>query len=259
MSDVLKDRVAIVTGGSRGIGKAITEALLKEGATVIIGSRTKDQLDETIQEFSSIGKIDGYMLDVGERESVQSFVHKVEQTYNRIDILVNCAGVNKRLPLIDYPEEEWVRIININLHGSYRMAQEVGQRMIKNGGGNIINITSLMSHTVTPNQGPYAVSKAGLAQFTKLLAVEWAKYNIRVNAISPGYIETPLTKGVFENEEYKQIILDQTPQQRLGLSEHIAEAAVFLASDRASFITGQVMAVDGGFLAGYPNIVPPDA
>ncbi len=255
----IKDQIAIVTGGSRGIGKAIVKALLEEGVIVVVGSRTQEQIDETIKEFSSIGSVYGFVLDVSKRESVQSFVDKAVQQCGRIDILVNCAGVNLRLPADTYPEEDWERIININLNGAYRMAQEVGKIMIEQKSGSIINITSMLSHIVTPNQGPYASSKAGLAQYTKLLAIEWAKHNIRVNAVSPGYIETPLTQGAFAIPEYRERLLTQTPQGRFGKPEDVADGVVFLASKRASFINGHILAVDGGFLAGHPHIVAPNA
>lgn len=253
----LTDKVAVVTGGSRGIGKAIAERLLEEGSIVVIGSRTESEIQQTIEELSGMGTISGFPLNVADRESVKSFVYSTLQQTGRIDILVNSAGINLRLPAIDYPEHEWERILNINLNGAYRMCQEVGHHMIKQESGKIINITSMMSHTVTPNQAAYASSKAALAQYTKLLAVEWGKYHINVNAVSPGYIKTPLTEKAFDQTEYREKIVSQTPQQRLGLPEDIADAVVFLASDRARFIHGHVLAVDGGFLAGFPNIFAP--
>ncbi|NEU30903.1 SDR family oxidoreductase [bacterium LRH843] len=255
----IKGQVAVVTGGSRGIGKAIVQSFLEEGVTVVIGSRTQEQIDETVKEFSEIGSIHGFVLDVGSRQSVQEFVEKTINQCDKIDTLVNCAGINLRLPADNYPEEDWERIININLNGAYRMSQEVGKKMIERQSGNIINITSLMSHTVTSNQGPYAASKAGLAQYTRLLAVEWAKHNIRVNAVSPGYIETDLTKGAFAVPEYRDKLLSKTPQQRFGKPEDIADSVVFLASKRAAFINGHILAVDGGFLAGHPDVLAPNA
>jgi len=255
----LENKMMVVTGGSRGIGRAITERLLEEGATVVIGSRTEAEIKQTIEDLSAKGSVKGFVLDVASRESVKDFVAATLKEVDRIDGLVNCAGVNKRLPAIEYPEQEWERMININLNGVYRMCQEVGQHMIEQKSGKIINITSLMSHTVTPNQSAYASAKSALAQYTKLLAVEWAKYNINVNAVSPGYILTPLTEKAFAQEEYYNKIIDQTPQRRLGRPEEIADAVAFLASGRANFINGQILAVDGGFLAGFPSIYAPNA
>jgi|HigsolmetaAR203D_1030402.scaffolds.fasta_scaffold00376_5 NAD(P)-dependent dehydrogenase (short-subunit alcohol dehydrogenase family) len=255
----LKGQVAIVTGGSRGIGKAVAKALLEEGVHVVIGSRTQQQIDETVQELSTVGSITGFPLDVGERESARQFVEKTLELHDRIDILVNCAGINFRHPADTYTEEAWNRVLNINLSGVYRMCQEAGRKMIEQKSGCIINITSMMTHRVNPNQSAYAASKAGVAQYTRLLAVEWAKHNVRVNAVSPGYIETELTKGTFANEDYARKVLELTPQNRFGKPEQVADPIVFLASPRASFITGHVLAVDGGFLAGYPhlNVVQP--
>ncbi len=253
----LENKVAVVTGGSRGIGKAIAERLLEEGAIVMIGSRTESEWKQTVEELSPSGTVFGFPLDVAERDSVKDFVFGCLQQAGRIDILVNSAGVNLRLPAVDYPEQEWERILNINLNGVYRMCQEVGRHMIEQKSGKIVNITSMMSHTVTPNQSAYAASKAALAQYTKLLAVEWGKHRINVNAVSPGYIMTPLTEKAFAQKEYLQKILSQTPQQRLGLPREIADAVAFLASARASFIHGHLLAVDGGFLAGFPDIAAP--
>lgn len=252
-------KVAIVTGGSRGIGKAIARAFLQEGVTVIIGGRTEKHVAETIDEFQELGTIFGFSLDVSNRKSVKEFVEKTLNQTNRIDILVNCAGVNLRLSAEDYPEEDWERIININLNGAYRMSQEVGKVMIDQQSGDIVNITSMLSHIVTPNQGPYAASKAGLAQYTKLLAIEWAKHNIRVNAVSPGYIETPLTQGAFAIKDYREKLLAQTAVGRFGTPEEVAHCVLFLTSAGAKFVNGHILAVDGGFLAGHPHIVAPNA
>lgn len=253
----MQNKVAIVTGGSRGIGAAIAKRLLDEGAKVIIGSRTEEELKETVKGMSVFGKIDGFVLDVCNRESIQIYVKEVISRYGRVDILVNCAGVNLRLPADSYPEEEWDRVLNINLSGVYRMCQEVGHVMIEQKYGKIVNITSMMAHTVTPNQSAYASSKAAVAQYTKLLAVEWGKYNINVNAVSPGYLDTEMTRKMFENQEYRNKIINQTPHNRLGQPEEIADAVVFLASERANFIHGTVLPVDGGFLAGFPSLYIP--
>lgn len=253
----LTGKVAIVTGGTRGIGAAISRRLLLEGAKVVVGSRTELDIEQIVQELSPLGNIEGYVLDVADSGSTSSFVEKVIKRFERIDILVNNAGVNRRLPALGYPEEEFSRILNVNLTGVYRMCQDVGKHMVERRYGKIINITSIMSHTVAPYQSAYVAAKGALAQYTKLLAVEWGGYNINVNAVSPGFIETDLTEKALSDEQFRGAILAQTPTNKLGLPENVADAAAFLASERATFIQGHLLAVDGGFLSGFPTIMPP--
>ncbi|MCH5585754.1 SDR family oxidoreductase [Shimazuella sp. AN120528] len=253
----LKDQVVVVTGGSRGIGRSIAEKFAVYGAKVVIGSRTISEVDNTVAHIRENGGLaEGYALDVGERVSCSEFVKQVYSKYNRIHVLVNCAGINSRFPAEDYPEDKWESILNINLTGTYRMCQEVGRQMILHGNGSIVNITSMMSHITAPYQGAYAASKGALLQYTKVLAVEWAKHNIRVNAVSPGYIQTSLSANVMKLPEYSNNLLKKTPQGRFGKPEEVAEAVCFLASSAASFITGVALPVDGGFLAGHPHIIP---
>lgn len=254
----LKDKVAIVTGGGRGIGKAIAKKYAQEKALVAIGGRTKNEVKSTAEELSMAthSKVLGLQLDVGSRESVVDFVQSVKGWAGKIDVLVNCAGINKRVPALEFPENDWENIININLNGAYRMCQEVGQDMVKREYGKIINITSLMSHTTFPYQSAYSAAKAGLAQYTKLLAVEWARYGINVNAISPGSIITELNREVLTKKNYQNVILKQTPQKKLGTPEDIAGVAWFLALDESNYITGHILPVDGGFLAGHPQVIP---
>lgn len=253
----LTNRVVLVTGGSRGIGRAIAEKFSAYGATVVIGSRTVTEVEDTVAAIEAGGgRIQGHALDVGDPKSVKEFVEFVYAQQDQVDILVNCAGMNRRHPAVDYPEADWNEVLNINLTGTYRMCREVGQRMIQQGGGAIVNIASMLSHIATPYQAAYAASKGALLQYTKVLAVEWAPYNIRVNAVSPGYIETPLTAAVLSLPAYRQQLLAKTPQGRFGHPEEVAEAVCFLASPAPSFITGVTLPVDGGFLTGHPQLVP---
>ncbi len=252
----LRDKTAVIAGGGRGIGKAVAEKLAGYGANVVIGSRTEAEYAETAEKIRLSGaKAFGFHLDVSDRASVERFVEQAAAVCECIDILVYCAGVNTRLPAEEYPEEVWLNVLNINLNGAYRMCQEVGKRMIESGGGAIVNITSMMSHVTTPNQSAYSASKGALLQYTKLLAVEWAKYNIRVNAVSPGYIATELNADARRQASYTDNVLHKTPQRRFGTPEEVAEAVCFLASPEASFINGACLPVDGGFLAGHPAIV----
>lgn len=253
----LTDQVVVVTGGSRGIGRSIAEKFATYGSSVVIGSRTVLEIEDTVASIRKSGwRAEGYTLDVGKRASSAEFVERVYANYGRVDVLVNCAGMNSRLPAEDYPEDTWETVLNVNLTGTYRMCQEVGRRMVHHGRGSIVNITSMMSHVAAPYQGAYAASKGALLQYTKVLAVEWAKYNIRVNAISPGYLQTALSANAAKFPEYTNNLLKQTPQGRFGEPEEVAEAVCFLASPMASFITGVALPVDGGFLAGHPQIVP---
>lgn len=252
----LQGKTAVIAGGGRGIGRAIAQKMAEYGAKVMIGSRTKAEIEQTVEHLRSQGKeASGFYLDVADRLSVEAFVEHAEKVHGKLDILVYCAGINVRLPAEEYPEETWEKVININLTGAYRTCQEVGKRMIASGGGSIVNITSMMSHVTTPNQSAYSASKGALMQYTKLLAVEWAKHHIRVNAVSPGYIKTDLTAKALEQPAFRDNILNKTPQERFGTPEEIAEAVCFLASPAASFINGVVLPVDGGFLAGHPQIV----
>jgi NAD(P)-dependent dehydrogenase (short-subunit alcohol dehydrogenase family) len=253
----LQDKVVVVTGGSRGIGRSIAEKFASYGATVVIGSRATPEIENTVAAIrANGGSAAGYSLDVGERTHAARFVEQVYLNHGRVDVLVNCAGMNVRLPAVDYPEDTWETVLNVNLTGTYRMCQEVGRHMMQQGSGAIVNITSMMSHVVAPYQGAYAASKGALLQYTKVLAVEWAKHNIRVNAVSPGYIQTAMTANVMKLPEYTNNLLKKTPQGRFGEPEEVAEAVCFLASPMASFITGVALPVDGGFLAGHPHILP---
>ena len=254
----LKGKVAVVVGGGRGIGRAIAEQLADYGCSVVVGSRTLSEVENTALGIRNAGgSAHGLSIDVQDRSSVSNFADEAFKLYGRADILVYCAGINQRLSAEEYPEETWSKVIDINLTGAYRTCQEFGQRMIaQGGGGSIVTITSMMSHVVTPKQSAYSASKGALMQYTKLLAVEWAKNNIRVNAVSPGYIETEMTKNAIAQSGFRNAVLEKTPMERFGAAAEIAQAVCFLASPEASFITGAILPVDGGFLAGHPAIIP---
>jgi NAD(P)-dependent dehydrogenase (short-subunit alcohol dehydrogenase family) len=252
----LDKKIAVIAGGGRGIGKEIANTFAGYGSTVIVGSRTQDQYLAAAEEIQqSGGSAHGLSLDVRDQASVQDFVQRAYELYGRIDIFVYCAGTNKRMPAEEYTSEAWDEIIGINLKGAFLTCQEIGKRMIEQGSGSMVTITSMLSHIATPNQSAYTASKGGLLQYSKLLAVEWAKYGIRVNSVSPGYIETDLNSANFQRQSFRDGVLSKTPMERFGLSHEVAEAVCFLASPEASYITGACIPVDGGFLAGHQNVV----
>ena len=253
----LKNKTAWIAGGGRGIGRAIAEKLASNGATVVCGSRTISEVNEVAAGIAaSGGRAHGAALDVTGRASVQAFVAAAENFAGFPDILVYCAGINIRQPAEDYSDDAWLRVLDVNLNGAFRFLQEAGRRMIAAGkGGSIVTITSMLSHYATPNQSAYAASKGGLLLYSRLLAVEWAKYNIRVNSVSPGYIETPLNAEARKQASFTGNILVATPLKRFGSCAEVAEAVCWLASPAASFVTGSDLGVDGGVLNSRPAIV----
>ncbi|TVY08931.1 SDR family NAD(P)-dependent oxidoreductase [Paenibacillus cremeus] len=252
----LENKIVAIAGGSRGIGRATAERFAQAGASVVIGSRTETEFTEAADSIRKMGTTAlGLPLDVTSKESVQQFFNRIDQEFGRLDVLVYCSGMNRRVPAEAYPEDAWDQVLSTNLKGAYLCCQEAGQRMIQQKDGAIVTITSMTSHIATPNQSAYAATKGGLLQYTKVLAVEWGKHNIRVNAVSPGYIETALNANNFRNETFRNNVLNQMPMGRFGGTEEIANAACFLASPMASYITGACLPVDGGFLAGHPNII----
>ena len=251
-------RIAVVTGATQGLGLAIAENFVAEGKKVVFIGRSEEKLEQLKQTFERAYSENRAMflkVDVSDTAAIREAVGRILQEWGRIDILVYCAGINMRLPAEDYPEDVWENVLNVNLTGAFRTCQETGRVMIRQGGGSIVTVTSMMSHVVTPNQSAYTSSKGALLQYTKLMAVEWAKYNIRVNAVSPGYIITELTEEARKQQSYRDGVLSQTAMGRFGNAEEVAEGICFLASPLASFVTGACLPVDGGFLAGHPFIV----
>ncbi|MFH5183585.1 SDR family NAD(P)-dependent oxidoreductase [Paenibacillus sp. TAB 01] len=252
----LENKIVAIAGGSRGIGLATANRFAKAGACVVIGSRTETEFTEAAESIThSGGKALGLPLDVMSKENVNLFFERIEQQFGRLDVLVYCSGTNRRVPAEEYPEDAWDQVLSTNLKGAYYCCQEAGKRMINQKEGSIVTITSMTSHIATPNQSAYAATKGGLLQYTKVLAVEWGKHNIRVNAVSPGYIETSLNAHNFRNAAFRDNVLNQMPMGRFGGTDEIANAVCFLASPMASYITGACLPVDGGFLAGHPNII----
>lgn len=247
---LLEGKTALVTGGGRGIGRAIAQALVEAGATVYIAARSADQLAAAAEALDprGEGRVRPVTIDVSDAASVKAGVRQVADDGARVDILVNSAGVNLRGPIETLPEETWDRVIDTNLKGVFLMGQAVFPIM-KASGGKIVNIASLMAEIARPTISPYAASKGGVRQLTKAMAVEWAPYDIQVNGITPGFIATEMNLPLMQDKAFNDFIVNRTPAKRWGKPEDIAAAALFLVSPGANFVTGQILAVDGGLLA----------
>lgn len=246
----LNGKVALITGGSRGIGKATALGFAGFGADIAIASRTLTDLEAVAEEIRGLGrKALPVAAHVGKLEQITHLVRTVHQEFGRIDILVNNAGTSPVLSgIIDIEERLWDSIMNLNLKGLVFLSQAVA-RIMKGHGGSIINVASVDGYMHEPGVGIYSISKAGVVQATKIMAEEWAKYNIRVNAIAPGHIHTRLGDSIFQAmPEYKKVFLERVPTRRIGEPEEIVGAMIYLASDAASYVTGTTVVIDGGTL-----------
>lgn len=246
----LHDKVALVTGARRGIGRGICLALAEEGADIAVNDvEGAEQAESVAQEIRALGRRAlVVMADVSQPEQVQAMVEQVAGTFDRLDILVNNAGVESIIPFLDITPEEWERVTNINLRGEFLCAQAAARQMISAGnGGAIVNIGSVQAGMVLPGRAHYAPSKRGVEALTASLAVELAEHGIRVNCINPGLIDTDMTGWVMDDPEILPIVLDKIALKRAGAPDEIGQVAAFLASDKASYVTGQSLYVDGGF------------
>ena len=241
----LKNKVAIVTGASRGIGKSITETLAKAGAHVVCASRTKDDLDSLVNSLNGQGLSTSYFsCDVSLLEDFKSLIDDTVSNHDSIDILINNAGITKDTLIMRMTENDWDMVIDINLKGVFNGIKCVTRQMMKQKYGRIINISSIVGLIGNPGQVNYAASKAGIIGLSKATAKELASRNITVNTIAPGYISTEMSDAI--EEKTKENLLNQIPLGRIGSPEDIANMALYLASDQASYITGQTIAIDGG-------------
>ena len=246
----LREKVAVVLGGATGIGKAIALGLARAGADVIVSSRRADLVQQASEELSALGaKTLCRTSDVTDRASLEALCQAVVDEFGRVDILVVTSGILVKVASAELAEQDWLRVIDTNLNGTFRADQVFGRQMIRQKNGAILNTGSLTSFVSFPEVAAYNASKSGVRMLTETLAVEWAKHNIRVNALAPGVFRTPLNTRVLDIPERMQAIVNRTPMGRIGALEELVGAAVFLVSDAASFITGVTLPVDGGFLA----------
>jgi len=242
----LKDRVAIITGGARGIGKKISQTFLKEGASVYIFDVNQEEGARTVGEFQQAhdGKVIFFKVDITDEKSVEQSIEKIIEAEGRIDILVNNAGITRDNLILRMSLEDWKKVIDINLTGAFICSKHTVKYMVKNRSGKIINISSIVGVHGNAGQSNYSSSKAGIIGLTKTLARELAGRNILVNAIAPGYIETEMTKKL--SDKIKEKLMEQIPAGRLGSVDDVAKTALFLASDDSNYITGTVINLDGG-------------
>jgi NAD(P)-dependent dehydrogenase (short-subunit alcohol dehydrogenase family) len=250
----LNDKCAVVIGGTSGIGRAIAHGLAEAGADVVCTSRRAEQVEAAAKEIEELGRKTARITsDVSDLSSLETLRDECVSTFGKVDILVNCAGRTKRGPTVDFTEEDWDAIIDTNLTGTLRSCQVFGRHMLERKYGRIINIASLSTYVALFEVAAYSASKAAVGSLTKSLAIEWAKDGVNVNAIAPGVFVTPLNTKLLNETPRGQEFLVRTPAARFGKVEELAGAAVFLASDAASFVTGEILVVDGGFLASGVN------
>lgn len=250
----LQGRTAVVVGGTSGIGRAIGHGLAEAGADVVPTGRRSEMVDEAATEIESLGRRSlRVCCDVNDRPSLQGVLDAVLKQFGKVEILVYAAGITKREPFLEVKEEQWREVMETNLTGAFHTCQIFGRHMVERGYGRIINIASLGSYFGLCDVAAYGASKAGLASLTRTLAIEWARHGVCVNAIMPGVFHTDLNAHLLDGTPRGQEFLIRTPMKRFGRVEEAAGAAVFLASDAASFVTGTLLQVDGGFTASAVN------
>jgi NAD(P)-dependent dehydrogenase (short-subunit alcohol dehydrogenase family) len=244
----LRGKTALVTGATRGLGEVAAKALAKAGADVAVCGRNKDGLKRVSDAINASGRdAEGFSFDVTNKERVQEGVNKILERFGKIDILMNNAGLNHREPVVDYPEEAWDLVINTNLKGYFLVAQAVAPHMLERGYGKIINMSSILGKIALPNQLAYASAKGGVEQMTKVMALEWAKQGVRVNAIGPTYFETEMVTPIRNDPERFNFINERTPMGRWGYLPEMEGIVIFLAAPASDFITGQIIYIDGGW------------
>jgi len=246
----LSGKVALVTGSTRGLGETAAMALAKAGADVAVCGRNQADLERVSGAIRAWGrKSTGFNLDVTSKEKIHQGVQEILEVFGRVDILVNNAGVNYRVPVLEYPEEQWDLILNTNLKGYYLVAQAVVPQMVERGYGKVINISSIAGQIGVINLMAYGAAKGGVNQLTRVMAVEWAKLGVRVNAIAPTYFETELVTQIRNDPDRMKFITERTPMGRFGKLPELEGLVIFLAAPASDFMTGQIVCIDGGWTA----------
>ena len=250
----LEGKTVVVVGGTSGIGRALSIGLAEAGADVVASSKTEAKVHETANLIEQLGrKTLRVTADVGDRASLQRLRDAAVSAFGKVDVLVNCAGTTRKAPTLNFPEAAWEQILDINLTGTLRGCQVFGEHMLQRKSGRIINIASLSTYLGLFEVAAYGASKAGVGSLTRTLAVEWSRHGVLVNAILPGVFRTPLNSDLLDNTNRGREFLMRTPMGRFGEARELAGAAVYLASDAASFVTGSILVVDGGILASGVN------
>lgn len=250
----LSGKTALVLGGTSGIGLTLARGLAQAGADVVATSRREVQVAEAAAVIRALGRQTlASVSDVTDRDSLLTLRDQILRTFGKLDILINCAGITRRAPTLHFAEDEWNRILDTNLTGTLRACQVFGEPMLARGYGRIVNIASLSTFVAFYEVAAYAASKAAVGSLTKSLAVEWSGQGVTVNAIAPGVFRTDLNSALLDSTPRGQEILLRTPIGRFGRTEELVGAAVYLASDAASFVSGEILVVDGGYLASGVN------
>ena len=246
----LTGRTALVTGASRGIGFAIAEALAGAGAHIVLNARTQPALDEALERLHRVGaRAEASVFDVTDAAQVSSAITAIETAIAPIDILCNCAGIQRRAPLEEFSDADWRELMATNLDGVYYVSKAVARYMIARGRGKIINIGSVQCELARPSIAPYTASKGAVRNLTRGMCADWARHGLQVNAIAPGYFATPLNRALVEDPAFDQWLRKRTPAGRWGRLEDLHGVAVFLASGASDFVNGQTIYVDGGIVS----------
>ncbi len=246
----LENRRALITGSAQGIGNLLARGLAAHGASVVINDITQERAEKAAQELVAEGyDASAVAFDVTNKQAIIEGVEKIETSIGQIDILINNAGIQRRHPFLEFPEEEWDQVINVNQKSVFLVSQVVGAYMVKRKAGKIINIGSMQSELGRDTITPYAASKGAVKMLTRGMCVELARYNIQVNGIAPGYFKSDMTKALVENEEFTKWLCNRTPANRWGDPKELIGAAVFLGSQASDFVNGHLLFVDGGMLA----------